>query len=150
VRDRQLEEDEIKALEKESEELLKQQMAEMAALEDQQRKAGLLTDDAKPIKVALAPPPIAPVEKKAESSSRPRPGVTFDQEDEELDPSKKKRRTLVKLEYDESDGSTEAERIAKRNAKLLEVKAVIPRDRRALWHSRIEWAAISEVGPDDA
>ncbi len=147
VRDRQLEEDEVKALEQESEEFLKRQMIEMAELEETQKQAGLLTEDAAPIKLAINPPVFPEVKKEEKpdlAGSRHRPGINFDGDEEEEDPAKKKKRTLVKLEY-EGDGLTEAEKVAKRNARLLEIRAQIPRERKRLWSMDIEWAAINEV-----
>ncbi len=147
VRDRQLEEDERKALEAESEEFLKRQLAEMAELEVKQKQAGLLTEDAAPIKLAINAPVIPEVKKDDQSdiaNPKPRPGINFDGDEEEEDPKKKKKRILVKLEY-EGDGLTEAEKIAKRNAKLLEIRAQVPRERKRLWSTKIEWATMNEV-----
>ena len=146
VRDRQLEEDERKALEIESEEFLKRQMLEMAELEERQREAGLLTEDAAPIKLAITRPVNHEIkrEEKPDIGSKFRPGISFDGEEEEEDPAKKKKRTLVKLEY-EGDGLTEAEKIAKRNARLLEIRALVPKEKKRLWTTSIEWAAVNEV-----
>ena len=124
-------------------------MAEMQELENKQRQAGLLTEDAAPIKLALNAPVIPEVKEDKPTSetapARPRMAFGDDDEDDENDP-KKKKRALVKLEYEgDEDGLSEAERIAKRNAKLLEVKARVPRDRRRLWATPIEWAAVGEV-----
>jgi hypothetical protein len=148
VRDRQFEEDEQRALEKESEEFLKKQMAELAELEDKQRRAGLLTEDAAPIRLAMAPV-IEPKkeEKKPETAPvKPRPGLTFDN-DEDDEAAIKKKRTFIKLddagEVDES--LTEAERAVQRNARLLGIRKQIPKEKRRLWTTRIEWAAINEV-----
>lgn len=146
VRDRQLEEDERKALEQESEEFLKRQLLEMAELDEKQKQAGLLTEDAAPIKLAINRPVIPEVKKeeKPDLAPKPRLGITFDGDEEEEDPTKKKKRTLVKLEY-EGDGLTEAEKVAKRNARLLDIRAQVPREKKRLWSAGIEWAAINEV-----
>ena len=154
VRDRQLEEDELKDLERESEDFLKRQLAEMEELEIKQKEAGLLTEDAAPIRLAMNAAMVQEVKREAKPdpvAPAPRPGVMLDAgEEEEEDPNKKKKRTLVKLEYngEEGDGLTDAERTARRNARLLEIRAQIPRDRKRLWSTTIEWAAINEVCND--
>jgi RNA-binding protein 25 len=142
MRDRHNEEEEKRALEQESEDFLKNQLIEMSQLEDKQREAGLLSEDAVPIRLALQNP--ATEVKEEVLPAKPKPTLTFDGDDEEDEAAKKKTRTLVKLEYG-GDGLTEAERLAKRNAKLLELRSDIPRDRRQVWTIRIEWAAINEV-----
>ena len=148
MRDRQLEEDELKALEQESEEFLKRQLVEMAELEAKQKEAGLLTEDAAPIKLALSRPVFSEMNKEEKpdiTTGKARHGITFEgEEEEDEEAAKKKKRTLVKLEY-EGDGLTEAEKVAKRNARLLEIRSQVPRERRQLWSHRIEWAAINEV-----
>jgi hypothetical protein len=134
-------------LEKESEEFLKMQMAELAELEEKQRSRGLLTEDAAPIKLAIEPikEPKKEEKKLEVAPPKPRPVVTFDA-DEEEDAAVKKKRTFVKLEYEgDDDGLTEAEKAAQRNARLLEIRRQIPKEKRRLWSHRIEWAAINEV-----
>lgn len=146
VRDRQMEEDEVKALEKESEEFLKRQMTELAELEQKQRRAGLLTEDAAPIKLSISAPAAEPKKEEKPDTNIPRPTVNFDAEDDD-ESTTKKRRTFVKLEY-EGDGLTEAEQKAKRNARLLDIRSGLPSERKRVWATRIEWAAISEVSSD--
>jgi RNA-binding protein 25 len=142
IRDRHREEEESRALEQESEEFLKRQLVDMAEMEGKNRQAGLLTEDAAPIRLALK---TALPEVKEEVPSKPKPNVTFDGDEDEEDAAAKKKRTLVKLEYD-GGGFSEAEQVAKRNARLLEIRASIPRDRKSIWSLRIEWAAVNEVG----
>lgn len=149
MRDRHREEEEKRKLEAESEEFLKRQMAELAELEQQQRARGLLTEDAAPIKLAIGSVP-KPEVKEEKKPSAPPPKVAFD-EDEDMDDASnlKKKRTLVKLEDDtpiDRDEMSEVERIARRNAKLLEVKRMVPADRRDLFNTPIEWAALTDVG----
>lgn len=149
VRDRQFEEDEIKRLEAESEAFLKKQMAEMAELEARQKARGLLTEDAPMIKLAID----APAEVKEDKPEPPpRPKAAFGEgDDDEMDGGPKKvKRTLVKLEYDGGMGIenvNEAAEAARRNAKLLEVRNGIPRDKRRLWDFDIEWEAMTPVRP---
>jgi RNA-binding protein 25 len=148
VRDRQFEEDEIKRLEAESEAFLKKQMAEMAELEARQKARGLLTEDAPMIKLALEKAPEVKKEDKPEPPPRPKAAFGENDDDDESGP-KKNKRTLVKLEYDESDRRlevvNEAEQAARRNAKLLEVRNGIPRDKRRLWSYEIIWDAMTPV-----
>ena len=150
VRDRQLEEDERIALEKESEEFIKRQMEEMAARDVEQRKKGLLTEDAAPIRLALNQAPV-PEPKKEEKPAPPvvrRPAV-FAEDEEDVDggSGRKKQRTFVKLEYEgKTDNTlTEAEQAAKRTARLLEIRHRLPHERRRLFGFEVEWAALSEV-----
>jgi RNA-binding protein 25 len=150
VRDRQFEEDEIKRLEAESEAFLKKQMAEMAELEARQKARGLLTEDAPMIKLAIDAPP--PTVKEDKPEPPPRPKAAFGEgDDDEMDGGPKKvKRTLVKLEYDGGMGIenvNEAAEAARRNAKLLEVRNGIPRDKRRLWDFDIDWEAMTPVRP---
>lgn len=139
----------MKALERESEEFLQKQMEELARLEEAQKERGLLTEDAAPIKLALASSaPIEPKSTKVEQPApKPRPVIDFDGDDEdEVASDRKKQRHLVKLEYDENSGGlTEAEKVAMRNAQLLDVRSQVTRDRRTLWSMRLDWNAINEV-----
>jgi hypothetical protein len=124
-------------------------MAEMAELEKQQKARGLLTEDAPMIKLALDAPPEVKKEDKPEPPPRPKAAFGENDDDDEMDGPKRKQRTLVKLEYDESDRKietvNEAEQAARRNAKLLEVRNQIPRDKRRLWLTDIVWEAMTPV-----
>lgn len=135
-------------------------MEEMARMEEEQKQRGLLTEDAAPIKLALgsssaaaapAAPSAAPTPKSApiRPATIARPPVAFggDDEEEDVAADKRKQRTFVKLDYDESAmaSMTEAERVAMRNAQLLDVRNQISRDRRTLWSVQLDWEAINEV-----
>lgn len=48
-------------------------------------------------------------------------------------------------EEEEGDGLNEAEKRARRNARLLDVKKGVPNDRRSIWKFPVEWAAVGEV-----
>lgn len=148
LRDRHREEDERRKLEAESEEFLRKQMAELAELEEKQRARGLLTEDAAPIKLAMNAVPKPEV--KEEKKPPPPPSkVAFDEDEEMEDGSRqKKKRPMVKLEDDsgvDRDEMTEVEKVARRNAKLLEVKRMVPTDRRALFDYPVNWDAIPLV-----
>jgi hypothetical protein len=149
LRDKHREEDERRKLEADAEEFLQKQMQEFAELEAQQRARGLLTEDAAPVKLAMSSVPRPEPRKEEKKPAAPPPKVAFEEDEETMEEvDKKKTRTLVRLEYDgpaDKDDVSEAERIARRNAKLLEVKRMVPNDRRSLWASVIEWAAISQV-----
>ncbi|RXK35530.1 hypothetical protein M231_07209 [Tremella mesenterica] len=148
VRDRNVEADEMAALEKESEEFLKKQMEEFASMEQDKRNAGLLSEDAAPIRLALNRVPMPePKEEKPKVVSRPVPQSVFGEGDEEEQAVRKKQRTLVKLEYDgaEDTGLTEAEQAAKRTARLLEIRERLPHERRRLFGFEVEWAALTET-----
>jgi hypothetical protein len=155
LRDRHLEEDERRKAEADAEAFLKQQQLELAELEARQKARGLLTEDAAPIKLdinAVSRPP--PKEAPRPEVIAPKPKVAFEEDEETEDAGQKKKRTLVKLEYDADqplgEEITEAERIARRNAKLLSVRRMVPSDRRALWETPIEWAALTDVSLDGA
>lgn len=150
MRDRHLEEDERRKAEADAEAFLKQQQIELAELEAHQKARGLLTEDAAPIKLDINSVPRPPPKEAPRAEVvAPKPNVAFDEDEEMHDAAQKKRRTLVKLEYDADqplgEEISEAERIARRNAKLLSVRRMVPSDRRALWETPIEWAALSNV-----
>ncbi|WRT65978.1 uncharacterized protein IL334_002929 [Kwoniella shivajii] len=147
VRDRQQEEDELQALEKESEEFLKRQMADMAEFEIEQKAKGLLTEDSAPIRLNIQAPVIdvKPKEEKKPVIAHKPVVLAGDEEDEESE--RKKKRTFIKLDdegINGNDGLTEAERIAKRNARLLEVRNALPESKREIWRRPIDWASIGE------
>lgn len=124
-------------------------MAEMAELEARQKARGLLTEDAPMVKLALDAKPETKKEEKPEPVVRPKAAFGEGDDDEELDGPKRKQRTFVKLEYDESDRKienvNEAEMAARRNAKLLEIRNHVPREKRRLWSMDIEWDAMTPV-----
>ncbi|WVW80454.1 hypothetical protein I302_102436 [Kwoniella bestiolae CBS 10118] len=147
VRDRQQEEDELQALERESEEFLKKQMAELAELENEQKAKGLLTEDAAPIRLNIQPTTIdvKPKEEvKPVIANKPKPVILAGDDEEENE--KKKKRTLIRLDADTdgNDGLTEAQRLAKRNAKLLEIKKTLPQSKRDIFRAGIDWAAVHD------
>jgi RNA-binding protein 25 len=125
-------------------------MAEMAELEAQQKARGLLTEDAPMVKLALDAKPEVKKEEKPEPAIRPKAAFGENDDDDDMDGPKRKQRTFVKLDYDESDRKienvNEAEMAARRNAKLLEIRNQVPREKRRLWSMGIEWAAMTPVG----
>lgn len=142
VEDRRQEDAEMKALEAESEDFLQKQQAELEARENKGRQIGLLTEDAAPIKLAIAakavPEPV--VEKKPLPAPAP-PALALGDEEEENVVHKKKR-ALVKLEYEQSLDQAEEE--AKAKARLLAITKQLPESTRAFDES-IDWRAIAKV-----
>jgi hypothetical protein len=132
VRDRQHEEEEKIALEKESEEFMQRQMQEMAELEAKQRAAGMLFDDAAPVKLSA---PAVPIKVEA-LKPQPKPAVAMGG-DEEEEEATRKRRTIIKL--DDADSK------AKNESKLREIKASLPTGTTDLFKYRIKWEAVHSV-----
>ncbi|WVN85529.1 uncharacterized protein L203_100676 [Cryptococcus depauperatus CBS 7841] len=98
LRDRQHEEDERQALERESEEFLKQQMAELAELEKTQRARGFLTEDAAPIKLAMNRVALPTSKEEKKPAALPKSRVQLQGDEDEEDNGQKKKRTLVRLD----------------------------------------------------
>jgi RNA-binding protein 25 len=114
---------------------LERQMEEMRATQEEQKRAGLLVDDAAPIRFN--------VKTKQDPASGQLPlgsqkGVIFGQEDEEEMVIKKKRVPLVELDF-VVDGE-------KAKEKLEGIRKQVTRDRESLWKAKIRWEAISDVG----
>jgi hypothetical protein len=128
VRDRQAEQEEARRIEKESEAFLERQMQELSAIKSESKDQGLLSEDAAPVRLALAAVP------KAEPAPRAAPplaGVTLEGDEEEE--VRRKHKTFVKLDDDAKAGMSTAERAALRNAQLLDIRATIPADRAGLF-----------------
>lgn len=144
VDDRRLESEELKSLEAESEDFLQKQMAELASLEEKQRQAGLLADDAAPVKLAIAAQAVAePKETKPTATQlNPRPTIALGDEDDDAN-AQRKRRALVKLDYEK--GLDEAEEVAKTRARLLDISKNLPRSVGSIFDSVIEWSAVQAV-----
>ncbi len=134
-----MEEDEKVALEKESEDFLQQQMQEMANMEAKQRAAGMLFDDAAPIKLAIhhAPAPkVEPASVKSEPSKSKAPAVSFGAEEDDEEAVRRKRQ-IIKL--DDGDAKLKA------GAKLVDIKLSLPKDSRDLFKYKINWEAVQYV-----
>jgi RNA-binding protein 25 len=159
VRDRQREADEQAALEKETEDLFKRQMDEMADIEAKGRAAGLLFEDAKPIKVAIgAPAPLLPSGTNASvatsssvaavktetkpkvAAARGNAASAFGAEDDDEDV--KKKRTLVRLD---EDAGVKSNIEAKTQAKLTAIRNGIPKSPAELWSLKLRWEGLSSV-----
>lgn len=142
--DRRQEGMELKALEAESEDFLKRQMAEMVTLEEKQRQAGLLAEDAAPVKLAIVTDAVAePKEEKAASLQphrRPAMALGDDEDDAGI---QKRKRALVKLEYEQE--LDEAEEQARRKSRLVEISRQVPSSKHSVFDSQVEWDMLSHV-----
>lgn len=141
VRDRQYEKDEKIELEKQTEQLLQQQMKEMADLEAKQRAAGYLFDDSAHIKVAIGGTGSAATTTPSGALKPKATTAAFGADDDE-DVGKKKR-TLITL--DDSDGLTPSQREERNREKLKALRDQVPKDKSALWATPIAWDSVTEV-----
>lgn len=119
---------------RESQMFLERQMEEMRATQEEQKRAGLLVDDAAPIRLNVK------TIKQDSASGQPlggQKGVVFGQEDEEEMVIKKKRVPLVELDF-VVDGE-------KAKEKLEGIRKQVTRDKESLWKAKIRWEAISDV-----
>ena len=113
-------------------------MEEMRATQEEQKRAGLLVDDAAPIKLSVHGTKLNPISGGAHgAASAAEPRVVFGQEDEEELTVKKKRVPLVELDFI-VDGE-------KAQEKLEALRTQVTKDKDALWKAKIRWEAISDV-----
>jgi RNA-binding protein 25 len=120
---------------RESQMFLERQMEEMRATQEEQKRAGLLVDDAAPIRLN-----VKTIKQDSASGHPPlggQKGVVFGQEDEEEMVIKKKRVPLVELDF-VVDGE-------KAKEKLEGIRKQVTRDKESLWKAKIRWEAISDV-----
>lgn len=117
-------------------------MQEMASLEAKQRAAGFLFNDGAPIKVAPEKATIKIEAPLPVNSGKAKTTVAFGAEDEEEE-DRQKRRRLIKL--DEDEDLSDAERAARRAAKLNDLKKTVPEGKDGLWAYKVKWDAITEV-----
>ncbi|KAI0345579.1 hypothetical protein BDW22DRAFT_1342920 [Trametopsis cervina] len=131
---RQYEERETENLRRESEAFLARQMDEMHALQDEQRKAGMLLEDGAPVKlnVLLAPPAI-----KTENASKDKASVVFAQEEEEENDVRKRKVILPKLDLAEG-GEKAKERLEK-------IRASVPTDKETLFKAKVRWDGLTDT-----
>jgi len=127
------EEREADNLRRESEAFLARQMDEMHALQDEQRKAGMLLDDGAPVKLNVSLAPVAP---KGESSGKDKSAV-FGPEEEEEESMRKRRAPLPKLDLAEG-GEKAKERLEK-------IKASVPTDKDSLFKAKVRWDGLTDT-----
>lgn len=132
------EEREAENLRQESELFLARQMDEMQALQDEQRKAGMLLDDGAPVRlnVSLAPAPSA----KAEVTMKEKT-LIFEAEEEE-EGVRKRKAPLVKLDL--------AEGGEKAKERLKKIAASVPTEKEALFKGKVRWDGLSDVSVPSA
>lgn len=131
---RNFEEREAENLRQESELFLARQMDEMHALQEEQRKAGMLLDDGAPVRlnVSLAPVPTAKTEAAAKEKT-----LVFGAEEEEDESVRKRKAPLVKLDLAEG-GEKAKERLEK-------IAASVPTEKDALFKGKVRWDGLSDV-----
>ena len=126
------EEREAENLRRESEAFLARQMDEMQALQEEQRKAGMLLDDGAPVKLSVSLAPAAPKETGPEKKA-----TVFGQEEEEEEAIRKRKVPLPKLDLAEG-GEKAKERLEK-------IRGEVPRDKETLFKSKVRWDGVSDV-----
>ncbi|OBZ71166.1 hypothetical protein A0H81_08483 [Grifola frondosa] len=127
------EEREADNLRRESEAFLARQMDEMQALQEEQRKAGMLLDDGAPVKLNVSLAAAAP---KAETGAKEKTTV-FGQEEEEDDEIRKRKAPLPKLDLAEG-GEKARERLEK-------IKTTVPHDKETLFKGKVRWDGLSDT-----
>ncbi|KAF7799421.1 hypothetical protein EIP86_010655 [Pleurotus ostreatoroseus] len=127
------EEREAENLRRESEAFLARQMDEMQALQDEQRKAGMLLDDGAPVKlnVSLQQAP------KAEGASKDKTAIVFSAEEEEEENIRKRKVALPKLDLAEG-GEKAKERLEK-------IKTSVPHDKETLFKAKVRWDGLTDT-----
>jgi RNA-binding protein 25 len=114
-------------------------MEEMRATQEEQKRAGLLVDDAAPIKLSVhgSKPNATATSGGAHGTTGTESRVVFGQEDEEEAIVKKKRVPLVELDF-VVDGE-------KAKEKLETLRKQVTKDKDVLWKAKVRWEAISDV-----
>lgn len=133
---RAYEEREAENLRRESEAFLARQMEEMQALQDEQRKAGMLLDDGAPVKLNMSLQ--AAAAPKAEASAKEKPAVVFSNEEEEEESVRKRKVPLVKLDFSAQEGEKAKERLEK-------IREAVPRDKDTLFKAKVRWDGLSDA-----
>lgn len=132
---RAYEEREAENLRRESEAFLARQMEDMQALQDEQRKAGMLLEDGAPVKLNVS---IAPVVLKEAPANAPAAKVVFTAEDDEEEAARKRKAPLVKLDFSAAEGEKAQERLEK-------IKASVPSDKETLFKAKVRWDGVTDV-----
>lgn len=105
----------------------------MQALQDEQRKAGMLLDDGAPVKLNVS---LAPVTTKGEGTGKDKVAV-FGQEEEEEEALRKRKAPMPKLDLAEG-GEKAKERLEK-------IKLSVPRDKESLFKAKVRWDGLTDV-----
>ncbi|KAI0088610.1 hypothetical protein BDY19DRAFT_890764 [Irpex rosettiformis] len=128
------EEREADNLRRESEAFLARQMDEMQALQDEQRKAGMLLEDGAPVKLNVS---LAPVATKIEGGAKDKASVVFAQEEEEDENIRKRKILLPKLDLAEG-GEKAKERLEK-------IRTSVPSDKETLFKAKVRWDGLTDT-----
>jgi RNA-binding protein 25 len=136
---RMLEEREAEHLRRESEAFLERQMEDMQALQDEQRKAGMLLDDGAPVRLAVSLAAAASAAKTEGTAGGAGVKVAFNAEEDEEEAARTRKAPLVKLDF-----STTANPEMQRE-QLEKVKSMVPRDKVALFKAKVRWDALTDV-----
>lgn len=128
------EEREADNLRRESEAFLARQMDEMQALQDEQRKAGMLLEDGAPVKLNVS---LAPVGLKTEAGTKEKTAVVFAQEEDEDESIRKRKILLPKLDLAEG-GEKAKERLEK-------IRTSVPMDKETLFKAKVRWDGVTDV-----
>jgi hypothetical protein len=109
-------------------------MDEMQALQDEQRKAGMLLDDGAPVRlnVSIAAPQVAKQDPIPKDKT-----TVFGAEEEEEETMRKRKAPMVKLDLAEG-GEKAKERLEK-------IKSTVPSDRETLFKAKVRWDGLSDV-----
>lgn len=130
---RAYEDREAENLRRESEQFLARQMDEMQALQDEQRKAGLLLDDGAPVKLNVSLAAAAP---HKDTGAKDKAAV-FGQDEEEEENLRKRKAPMPKLDL--------AEGGEKAKEKLAKIRSSVPRDKESLFKAKVRWDGLSDV-----
>lgn len=128
------EEREADNLRKESEAFLARQMDEMQALQEEQRKAGLLLEDGAPVKLNVS---LAAAGAPKQEVGTKEKATVFGQEEEEEESLRKRKVPLPKLDLAEG-GEKAKERLEK-------IKESVPKDKETLFKAKVRWDGLSDV-----
>lgn len=128
------EERETENFRRESEAFLARQMDEMQALQEEQRKAGMLLEDGAPVKLNVSLAPIVP---KTEGAGKEKATVVFGQDDEEDENIRKRKVPLPQLDLAES-GEKAKERLEK-------IRTSVSSDKEVLFKSKVRWDGVTDV-----
>ncbi|KAI0076712.1 hypothetical protein K474DRAFT_1684653 [Panus rudis PR-1116 ss-1] len=133
---RAYEEREAENLRRESEAFLARQMDEMQQLQEEQRKAGMLLDDGAPVKLNVSLAHAAP-KQDSHGKEGGKAAVVFGQEDEEEEGLRKRKVPLPTLDL--------AEGGEKAKEKLEKIKASVPKEKDALFKSKVRWDGLTDT-----
>lgn len=115
-------------------------MDEMQALQDEQRKAGMLLEDGAPVKLNVSLAPAAPKGEAAPAENRA--ADVFGQDEEEEEGIRKRKVPPPQLDLAES-GEKAKERLEK-------IKLSVPTDKEILLKSKVRWDGLTDVSQPSA